>query len=160
MPTNSYRRCAETGCPTLVGKHEYCDLHKRTANRYVLYVDASITQNPGGAMRFGWVLYDPLGRVIVTERGYLAGERRTVNEAELGAIRMGLEYFLENHRGEDLVCYSDSKIALAWVRKRPEILELMAGAAGKIVFKQVSRDDNTFADNLASRRRPSRTVIQ
>ena len=124
-----------------------------------LYTDGCARGNPGPAGA-GFVIFDVTGKEIETGYKFL-GKSYTNNQAEYGAIIVGLSKCLKHSKGI-IHIYSDSELVVkqmkgAYKISKPHLRELAKNVRTlmegfkKVTFHHIKREKNTRADELANK---------
>ncbi len=129
-----------------------------TENELKLFTDGCARGNPGSAGA-GYVILDMTDKEIESGSKFL-GKNETNNQAEYGALIVGLSKCLKHSKGVIHV-YSDSelmvkqlkgvyKISKPHLRELAENVRTLVKVFQKVTFHHVKRDKNTKADDLAN----------
>jgi ribonuclease HI len=127
-------------------------------NEIKLYTDGCARGNPGPAGA-GFVILDMKGKEIETGFKFL-GNSQTNNQAEYGALILGLSKCLNHSKGVIHV-YSDSELMVkqltgAYRISKPHLRELAKNVRTlmegfqKVTFQHIKRNKNSRADDLAN----------
>ena len=109
-------------------------------NLYSIAVDAASSGNPGPMEYRG--VDTQTGKVLFHKGPF---ERGTNNIGEFLALVHGLAHLKKE--GSDRIIYSDSRIAMGWVRKKKCGTKLAPHSSNKILFELISRAESWLKDN-------------
>ena len=128
----------------------------------IIYVDGSVTGNPGGVVGYGWICPE------VDKAGFGAafqgGESATNNVSEWMAVVAALIFVLAHRRADDITIRSDSELLVhqlngEWRVKHSNLKPIAAianmmieelGSLGVSVTSEwISREENRAADHLS-----------
>jgi ribonuclease HI len=124
-----------------------------------LYTDGCARGNPGPAGA-GYIIMNMEGKELASGFKFL-GENHTNNEAEYGALIIGLSNCIKHSKGI-IHAYSDSELLIKQLKgiyriTKPHLQELaenvhkiMAGFQ-KVIFNHIKREKNALADELANK---------
>jgi ribonuclease HI len=115
-------------------------------NLYSIAVDAASSGNPGRMEYQG--VDTQTGKLLFHQGPFAQG---TNNVGEFLALVHGLAYLKKE--GSDRAIYSDSRIAIGWVRKKKCGTKLAPHSSNKILFELISRAEswlrsNTYATSI------------
>lgn len=115
-------------------------------NLYSIAVDAASSGNPGRMEYQG--VDTQTGKLLFHQGPFAQG---TNNVGEFLALVHGLAYLKKE--GSDRAIYSDSRIAIGWVRKKKCGTKLAPHSSNKILFEMISRAEywlrsNTYATSI------------
>ena len=111
-----------------------------TPNLYSIAVDAASSGNPGRMEYRG--VDTQTGKVLFHKGPF---ERGTNNIGEFLALVHGLAHLKKE--GSDRVIYTDSRIAMGWVRKKKCGTKLAPHSSNKILFELIARAEAWLKDN-------------
>lgn len=109
-------------------------------NLYSIAVDAASSGNPGRMEYRG--VDTQTGKVLFHKGPF---ERGTNNIGEFLALVHGLAHLKKE--GSDRVIYTDSRIAMGWVRKKKCGTKLAPHSSNKILFELIARAESWLRDN-------------
>ena len=109
-------------------------------NLYSIAVDAASSGNPGRMEYRG--VDTQTGKVLFHKGPF---ERGTNNIGEFLALVHGLAHLKKE--GSDRIIYSDSRIAMGWVRKKKCGTKLAPHSSNKILFELIARAESWLKDN-------------
>ena len=109
-------------------------------NLYSIAVDAASSGNPG---RMEYRGVDTQTGKMLFHKGPF--ERGTNNIGEFLALVHGLAHLKKE--GSDRIIYSDSRIAMGWVRKKKCGTKLAPHSSNKILFELIARAESWLKDN-------------
>lgn len=109
-------------------------------NLYSIAVDAASSGNPGRMEYRG--VDTQTGKVLFHKGPF---ERGTNNIGEFLALVHGLAHLKKE--GSDRVIYTDSRIAMGWVRKKKCGTKLAPHSSNKILFDLIARAESWLRDN-------------
>ncbi|MGB0451248.1 MAG: viroplasmin family protein [Flavobacteriaceae bacterium] len=109
-------------------------------NLYSIAVDAASSGNPGRMEYRG--VDTQTGKVLFHKGPF---ERGTNNIGEFLALVHGLAHLKKE--GNDRIIYSDSRIAMGWVRKKKCGTKLAPHSSNKILFELIARAESWLKDN-------------
>ncbi len=109
-------------------------------NLYSIAVDAASSGNPGRMEYRG--VDTQTGKVLFHKGPF---ERGTNNIGEFLALVHGLAHLKKE--GSDRIIYSDSRIAIGWVRKKKCGTKLAPHSSNKILFELIARAESWLKDN-------------
>ena len=112
-------------------------------NLYSIAVDAASSGNPG---RMEYQGVDTQTGKLLFHKGPFA--QGTNNVGEFLALVHGLAYLKKE--GSDRAIYSDSRIAIGWVRKKKCGTKLAPHSSNKILFELIDRAESWLKDNTYS----------
>ena len=142
----SYKAAVEAGKkqnPRSHGKSELSSAERTRIgepNLYSIAVDAASSGNPG---RMEYRGVDPQTGKVLFHKGPF--ERGTNNIGEFLALVHGLAHLKKE--GSDRVIYTDSRIAMGWVRKKKCGTKLAPHSSNKILFELIARAESWLKDN-------------
>ena len=109
-------------------------------NLYSIAVDAASSGNPGRMEYQG--VDTQTGKLLFHQGPFAQG---TNNVGEFLALVHGLAYLKKE--GSDRAIYSDSRIAIGWVRKKKCGTKLAPHSSNKILFELISRAESWLRSN-------------
>ena len=109
-------------------------------NLYSIAVDAASSGNPGRMEYRG--VDTQTGKVLFHKGPF---ERGTNNIGEFLALVHGLAHLKKE--GNNRIIYSDSRIAMGWVRKKKCGTKLAPHSSNKILFELIARAESWLKDN-------------
>lgn len=109
-------------------------------NLYSIAVDAASSGNPGRMEYRG--VDTQTGEVLFHQGPF---ERGTNNIGEFLALVHGLAHLKKE--GSDRIIYSDSRIAMGWVRKKKCGTKLAPHSSNKFLFELIARAESWLRDN-------------
>ena len=109
-------------------------------NLYSIAVDAASSGNPGRMEYQG--VDTQTGKLLFHQGPFAQG---TNNVGEFLALVHGLAYLKKE--GSDRAIYSDSRIAMGWVRKKKCGTKLAPHSSNKILFELIARAESWLRDN-------------
>ncbi len=109
-------------------------------NLYSIAVDAASSGNPGRMEYRG--VDTQTGKLLFHQGPYQQG---TNNVGEFLALVHGLAYLKK--QGSDRAIYSDSRIAIGWVRKKKCGTKLAPHSSNKILFELIARAETWLKSN-------------
>ena len=112
-------------------------------NLYSIAVDAASSGNPGRMEYQG--VDTQTGKLLFHQGPYQQG---TNNIGEFLALVHGLAYLKKE--GSDRAIYSDSRIAIGWVRKKKCGTKLAPHSSNKILFELIARAESWLRSNTYS----------
>ncbi len=127
-----------------------------------VYTDGGSRGNPGHS-GYGLVIYDDDQKIIFQESKYLG--IKTNNEAEYSGLIGALNWINDNHDSlkiSQINFYADSQLMIRQMQglykvKSPNLIpifhqaqKLISSISSPIIFKDVRRDFNKLADQLAN----------
>lgn len=112
-------------------------------NLYSIAVDAASSGNPGRMEYQG--VDTQTGKLLFHQGPYAQG---TNNVGEFLALVHGLAYLKKE--GSDRAIYSDSRIAIGWVRKKKCGTKLAPHPSNKILFELIARAESWLRSNTYS----------
>ena len=142
----SYKAAVEAGkrqSPRSRGKSELSAAERARIgepNLYSIAVDAASSGNPG---RMEYRGVDTQTGKMLFHKGPF--ERGTNNIGEFLALVHGLAHLKKE--GSDRAIYSDSRIAMGWVRKKKCGTKLAPHSSNKILFELIARAESWLKDN-------------
>lgn len=145
----SYKAAVEAGkrqSPRSRGKSELSPAElKRIGepNLYSIAVDAASSGNPGRMEYQG--VDTQTGKLLFHQGPFAQG---TNNVGEFLALVHGLAYLKKE--GSDRAIYSDSRIAIGWVRKKKCGTKLAPHSSNKILFELIARAESWLRSNTYS----------
>ncbi|MDA8650642.1 ribonuclease H family protein [Flavobacteriaceae bacterium] len=141
-----YKAAVEAGKkqnPRSQGKSELSSAERArigAPNLYSIAVDAASSGNPG---RMEYRGVDPQTGKVLFHQGPF--ERGTNNIGEFLALVHGLAHLKKE--GSDRIIYTDSRIAMGWVRKKKCGTKLAPHSSNKILFELIARAESWLKDN-------------
>ena len=114
--------------------------HIGEPNLYSIAVDAASSGNPGRMEYQG--VDTQTGKLLFHQGPFAQG---TNNVGEFLALVHGLAYLKKV--GSDRAIYSDSRIAIGWVRKKKCGTKLAPHSSNKILFELIARAETWLKDN-------------
>ena len=112
-------------------------------NLYSIAVDAASSGNPGRMEYQG--VDTQTGKLLFHQGPFAQG---TNNVGEFLALVHGLAYLKKE--GSDRLLYTDSRIAMGWVRKKKCGTKLVPHSSNKILFELISRAESWLKTNTYS----------
>ena len=112
-------------------------------NLYSIAVDAASSGNPGRMEYQG--VDTQTGKLLFHQGPFAQG---TNNVGEFLALVHGLAYLKKE--GSDRAIYSDSRIAIGWVRKKKCGTKLAPHSSNKILFELIARAESWLRSNTYS----------
>jgi ribonuclease HI len=142
----SYKAAVDAGkkqSPRNRGKSELSNAERARIgepNLYSIAVDAASSGNPGRMEYRG--VDTQTGKVLFHKGPF---ERGTNNVGEFLALVHGLAHLKK--QGSDRLLYTDSRIAMGWVRKKKCGTKLAPHSSNKILFELIARAESWLKDN-------------
>lgn len=131
---------------------------------YICYFDGACEPcNPGGALGYGYIIFDDSGKELKSESFYEPAKKENTNNiAEYNALIKALEFLKENHNKPVIYIRGDSMLVVkqmsgewkmkngAYIPYAKKCKELLSEFSN-LNIGWISRDNNTIADNLSKK---------